>query len=305
MSTLHELRRRLMQQPRLRAVVDAARLMRRYGTPHPTSVRLRHSGNTLFVNPREARGKAVLLCFANGQPCVKNAWHTAIEKLQPTIVVDIGVNYGELLFDARYAPETFVLGVEANESLRPWIERSRSQHPNSQQIRLAFAFASNELQATHTFYIDPESSGRGSGIAREGKTNLIPVQVPTVTIDSFVAERADEDLASQRLLFKIDVEGYEPFVVGGMSRLLRCCRQKVGILEFNTNLMRTAGIDAQQYMKTLASHFPVAFARQAEEFRPFPWATAVDEIANGKKYVTDLLLISDQTLASKMGLSGV
>ncbi len=166
MSALQKLKRRVMQQPTIRAVVDAARLMRRYGTPSPTSVRLRHSGNTLFVDPHETRGRAVLMCFAGGQPCVKNAWHAAVEKLHPTIVVDVGVNYGELLFDAVYPEETFLLGVEANESLRRWIERSAGQHPNAKQIRLAFAFASNATHATQTFYIDPESSGRSSGIAR-------------------------------------------------------------------------------------------------------------------------------------------
>ena len=247
-----------MQQPTIRAVVDAARLMRRYGTPSPTSVRLRHSGNTLFVDPHETRGRAVLMCFAGGQPCVKNAWHAAVEKLHPTIVVDVGVNYGELLFDAVYPEETFLLGVEANESLRRWIERSAGQHPNAKQIRLAFAFASNATHATQTFYIDPESSGRSSGIAREGRTNLVPVSVPTVTIDSFFNDRSDATLAKERLLFKIDVEGYEPFVIDGMQRLLRACGDKVGILEFNTTLLRTGGIDAREYLNKLASVFPFA-----------------------------------------------
>ena len=189
----------------------------------------------------------------------KDAWHAAVEKLHPTIVVDVGVNYGELLFDAVYPEETFLLGVEANESLRRWIERSAGQHPNAKQIRLAFAFASNATHATQTFYIDPESSGRSSGIAHEGRTNLVPVSVPTVTIDSFSTTAQMPRLPKSGYFSKSTWRALSRSSSTACSDSARC-GDKVGILEFNTTLLRTGGIDAREYLNKLASVFPFAFA---------------------------------------------
>jgi Methyltransferase FkbM domain len=126
--------------------------------------------------------------------------------------------------------------------------------------------------------------------------------VPTVTIDSFFNERSDIDLAKERLLFKIDVEGYEPFVIEGMQRLLQTCGDKVGILEFNTGLLRTGGINARDYLDKLAAFFPVALVRRGEQFQPLPWQTVFDDVASGKEYVTDLLLVSHPSILAKMGL---
>ncbi len=81
------------------------------------------------------------------------------------------------------------------------------------------------------------------------------------------------------------------------------CGDKVGILEFNTTLLRTGGIDAREYLNKLASVFPFAFARDQEDFFPLPWQTAFDDVAQGKQYITDLLLVSNATILEKMGLA--
>jgi len=299
MSLASKIRRRVLDQRHVRAVIDAARFWRRYGTPCPTHVKLPVSGNVIYVDRREPRGRNVLICGANGQPTSKAAWHAALGIVKPTIVVDIGLNYGEFLFDYSYPRDTILLGVEANVFLRSWIDRSAGAHPNAAQFKLAFALASNQENSTQTFYIDPRSSGNSSGVIRDDSAKVIGVTVPTVTIDSFFAGMSDDHLRKQRVVLKVDVEGFEPYVFGGMRRLLQLCEQCVGIMEFNSDLIRAGGIDPRVFLDEIIAQFPVVWVRHSSAPEWTDFTQLQSDVASGKRVETDLLLFSQPALAEQ------
>ena len=74
-------------------------------------------------------------------PALKRIWHRANCELRPDLVIDVGANYGEFIFGERYPHAKYVVGVEANLSLRPWLEKSRREHPEREKIAIEFAIA--------------------------------------------------------------------------------------------------------------------------------------------------------------------
>jgi FkbM family methyltransferase len=303
MSFLWKARRRLLDEPHVAAVVDLVKYWRRYGTTRPTRLRFAHSGNILYVDRTEVRGRNLLVCGADGQPETKAVWHSAIEAFRPSIVVDVGLNYGEFLFDAAYSPDATLVGIEANVALRPWIERSAREHPNFAQMRLEFALACDKPSATRPFYIDPSYSGRGSGVKRPGLSSTVEAKVSGITVDSLFSALPDDELAPRRLLFKIDVEGFEPQVMRGMRRLLSVCAECVGILEFNSTLIRSGGVDPVSFLSEMAEAFPTAFMRIHKSVRRVSWQALISDADNVHGLDTDLVLASSPAVAKAIGLA--
>lgn len=306
MSYLWKLRRLVLDQPQVRALLDGARFYRLYGTFRPTQLRLPYSGNTLHVDRREPRGRGVLKHQAAGQPDSKAIWHEAIRRLQPTAVVDVGLNYGEFLFDEKYLPNAILLGVEANPALRGWLERSAADHPNASQLRLAFALASDRAGPPAKFYVDPLSSGRSSAVLRDASAPNEVCEVPTVTVDSFFEQLTDEDLAQRNLVFKVDVEGYEVFVLRGMERLFRSCSQMVGIIEFNSVLLRKSGADPEAFLAELSTRFPRMLVLKNGVFRdlPQPSLDAIRAACGARDVEVDLILFSSASLLDGFSVRG-
>lgn len=289
----------VLDQPQVRALIDSVRFYRTYGTFRPTQLRLPYSGNTLHVDRREPRGHGVLKHQAAGQPDSKALWRAAIRKLQPKIVVDVGLNYGEFLFDESYLPDAVLVGVEANPALRVWLEKSAADHPNRSQIQLAFALASDQAGPPKTFYVDPKSSGRSSAVLRgDTADNQEVYEVPTITVDSYFDQLSDEDLAARNAVFKVDVEGYEVYVLRGMRRLFAKCQGLVGIIEFNSVLLRKSGADPDEFLAELSGRFPRMLVLKNAVFRELPQPTldAVRAACGAQDVEVDLILFSSVEL---------
>ncbi|HEY2841122.1 MAG TPA: FkbM family methyltransferase [Pirellulales bacterium] len=306
MSYLKKLRRMVLDLPRVRALIDGVAFYRAYGTFRPTKLRLPHSGNTLHVDRREPRGRGVLKHQAAGQPDTKAIWHQAIRGLQPMIVIDVGLNYGEFLFDEKYTAGAILLGVEANPALRGWLEKSAADHPNSAQIRLAFALASDRAGPAATFYVDPTSSGRSSAVLRDEDDASQACEVPTVTVDSFFDQLTDEDLATRNVVFKVDVEGYEVFVLRGMRRLFGRCKGLVGIIEFNSTLLRKSGADPDAFLLEISDRFPRMLVLKDGQFRDLaqPSLAALRTLCGAQEVEVDLILFSSASLLDSVTIRG-
>jgi FkbM family methyltransferase len=173
-------------------------------------------GTTLYVDP-ENRSMV---------PSVVAGYYEAREldifealAAHSSLFFDVGANIG------MYS----VLGCRASSSLRVYafepiaenqaiLERNIADHGLGERVRVQPVAASDhdgvatirvvDDSGMHSFELQP---GRGS--ARE---------VPTVTLDTFTA---DEGLLPD--LVKIDVEGHEPAVLGGATRLFERCSPTV------------------------------------------------------------------------------
>jgi FkbM family methyltransferase len=289
-----------MQIPRCRYIYDDIDMFRKYKRFRPKKLRPAGSNNFIYVDPSENRGRAILRGFAGGQPELKKLWRNAVRTLEPTIVLDVGLNYGEFLFAETYSEKARLIGIEANERLQPWIESSKKDHPNSKQMELICALASDKKSEKHTFYVDPAWSGRSSAV-QSAKHKVERREIPSITIDSLFEGRP---LNNETLVFKIDVEGYEPFVLRGMQQLIKDCPRAVGLMEFNSQTLQQLEVDIEEFLAFLLEHFQVYMVDHAGHITPIKKAdfTLMQEALGTKDVETDLLLISQEGIVSQMQL---
>ncbi|MEH7236438.1 FkbM family methyltransferase [Bacillus sp. JJ1562] len=214
------------------------------------------SRNVIYINNAENRGRALLISDGITQSRVTEFWGKAVESYKPSLVLDIGVNYGECIFSTTYERDTTIVGIEANKYLMDYIERSRQQHVNGNQINIIHAFAGEQEKPDQSFFIDTHWSGTSSGVQISEKNSIEKTEVPAITVDSLFNQKM---VSNQRLLFKIDVEGYEFMVLKGMRNLLNNSRDILGIVEFDSRYLEKAGIDLDSYLAFLDGYFEIQF----------------------------------------------
>ncbi|MFD1738379.1 FkbM family methyltransferase [Bacillus salitolerans] len=243
--------------PRLKDVLLKTGLFLKYRTLKvcklPNKIFL-PSSRILYINPTENRGKALLLTNGVTQQRLANFWQKAVNELHPTFVVDIGVNYGECLFSTTYDEMTKVYGIEANHQLLPFLEQSRIEHPNREQIQIVYAFATDQEEGTHSFFVDKNWSGTSSGTRIVEHDMVEEYQVPSITINQLLA---DQLTSEDTLLFKIDVEGFEAYVLNGMNKVIQKANRVVGFIEFDSGFMKRAGTDMEAFFSRVKEHFYV------------------------------------------------
>ena len=240
--------------PTIYSWVRDGKLMVRHQSLSPSKVTL-PSGQTIFVDWKEPRGHAILRGQGKGQPYIKALWKKIMKHLQPDIILDCGANYGELAFYTQYAEHQKVYAIEADASLMPWLKKSHQAHPNQAQIEVINALLGAKSGTSQTFYVDKKWSGRSTALENHGFKDFYTIEIPTISIDDMVSE---VDLGNKGIFFKIDVEGYEPFVLEGMQKLINTSKWQVGIIEFNLNFFEKRGIATTEYIDTLNQHFQIA-----------------------------------------------
>src|SRR5262249_24427955 len=179
-------------------------------------------------------------------------WAEIARRLQPTLFLDIGANYGETGLSLRYRSDAKVYLFEPNPRILPYLKRSTSEQCNADQIKLVPAFVSDQ-PGVMTF----KANKTWSGVSYGADDNAIAdekfeiMSVPAMTIDGLMATLAE--LHSCRLQFKIDVEGFERRVLLGMRRVLSEVSAYVGILEFDAAALARARTDARLFFDELTS----------------------------------------------------
>lgn len=210
------------------------------------------STNKIYVNSEENRGRALLISNGTTQKRLTNFWIKAVKEYSPDLVIDVGVNYGECIFSTNYPTHTHIYGVEANRELLKYIHQSRDAHRNRAQIKIFNVFASDK-EEEKTFYVDKHWSGTSSAAYRPEHEMTEQTTVSTVTIDSII----EEDARNKNILFKVDVEGYEAFVLKGMTELFQQSASALGFIEFNSEYVEKSGVNANDFLQFLQQHFSV------------------------------------------------
>jgi FkbM family methyltransferase len=239
----------LKQVKPLRQAVHQLDILRRFGRLRPDRFVLAGSTNSIFVDSREPRGRAILRNAGGGQPSSKAVWRWALDSGQPDLVLDVGANYGEFVFLPDYSPGTRVIGIEANPHLYEHLQRSLAIHPSRAQIELYCALAARSDGDDTTFYLDGGWSGRSSAVLHDSLVQPTAIQVPTISVDSLFVDSP----SPATVLFKIDVEGYESEVLAGMTRLLAGASAVLGIVECNERFLADVGISLGDFLDQLRS----------------------------------------------------
>lgn len=256
------------------------------------------TNHSMYVNQKDQKGSSLIRNKGITQARIVKFWRRAAAKLQPTLIIDAGVNYGEIILSAAYPANTDITVIEANEELRPCLSRSLSEHPNNSQFRQIFAFVSDEAEPSKIFYVDQLRSGNSSAYhlgTRASHTKF----VQSLTIDSLYPER---DYKGDVVLFKLDVEGYEWNALRGMDRMLTQCRNAAGCIEFNIAYLESKGIDLHAFLRFLHDRFLI-YAPDHDgkltEILPPLYDNVIAYFKSDSK-CNDLVLLSDSSLYEKL-----
>jgi FkbM family methyltransferase len=268
---------------------------RHYGMARPGAVRLPGSRSRIHIDPDDPRAYKILVVaplfgrLARNQPF----WTDACSRLAPTLALDLGLNFGECLFSGDYARHTELHGFEANPRLEPYVRKSRMEHAAREQMHLHFALVSSRPGPDAQFFIDRRWSGGSTAIAglkREEASRYESIRMPVISVDSIMSLRK-ASRPGGTLVFKIDVEGYEFNVLKGMDRTLASPQWAVGLIEFDTVLLKKSGESLEKYWNFLSEKFDVyAFARSAKAVPVASW-DELKGLFRKSEFHTDLLLV--------------
>ncbi len=252
------------------------------------------SSTMIYVNSNENRGRALLISDGVTQNRLFNFWEKSVKTWLPDLIIDVGVNYGECIFSTTYPEQSQIYGIEANHHLIQYINKSKDQHPNKGQITIINALASDKNDNKKEFYIDQHWSGTSSASYKPSHNMIEKVPVRAITIDSLFAQ----NLSYGRVLFKVDVEGYEAFVLKGMTEVLKKCDSAMGFIEFNSEYIEMSGISADEFFTFLQRYFTVYMYIEDDTLVK---ANLIDyeDLQNifGTTYIhTDFILLTDEEM---------
>lgn len=265
----------------------------RYGTLRPSRAKLHDCENWIYIDPHDRRA---IKKFVH-DPIRKRIsppltfWRDFLVKLEPSVAIDVGVNYGECIFGARYPSKTLAFGFEANPHIAPYLRKSRNDHPDAEKITIIEGLVSDTIEESVRFYSDPNWSGTGSAVrSLNNSEKLITSAIPARTIDSVIPRNK---VAGGTLLFKMDIEGYESHAFKGFWQTIDAARLAVGFIEFDTTYIREAGADPKAYYASLCERFDVhrlAVGRSNTLIRVQGFDELWDSRAADARVHTDLLL---------------
>lgn len=279
-----------------------ARILLHFGTLNPERIPLAGSDRELFVDPHDPRARKMIIYKSLRQHVPRNQlfWQKACAELEPAVAIDVGANYGECLFGVEYHSSTRVIGVEANSSLMPCLKRSLGIHPDADQIELHNFLAASETSDDVPFWVMKGWSGGSTAVANltaNGQDDFEKQTVAARSIDDILGPLTLD--SSAPVVFKIDVEGFEPDVLSGMSGLIASQRPLIGILEFDENYLAAAGTDVSRFWESMQQAFDVYWFtdnRHATCLSDQPY-DAVRKLVTRRRIHSDVMLVSRNSAA--------
>ncbi|WP_439690671.1 FkbM family methyltransferase [Curtobacterium sp. SP.BCp] len=166
-------------------------------------------GTRIWYDSSDRRGEALARARGDVNPSSTRLWRAAVELAQFDCIVDVGANYGEMLASIDLSKAQTVLAYEPNERLLPALRRTLGAL--AADVRLRPVAVGRVPDTSVNFAPNTSWSGK-SRVVTDGTASSVTVR--STTLDSEVA-RTPTSLA-----VKIDVEGAELDVIGGMHRLM-------------------------------------------------------------------------------------
>jgi FkbM family methyltransferase len=167
--------------------------------------------------------------------------------------IDVGANIGyfSCLMSLLAGPAGRVLAIEPEPGNLKLLERNVEFNRLTNVEIHSCAAGATEGSAMLGLY-KPSNRGRHSMVDQNMKSTI---KVPIKKLDDLTRKVGDG--ATIWSLMKIDVEGYEPFVIEGARETLS--RTKTLVIEYSPDFLRKAGIDPASLFDALSANFSRVF----------------------------------------------
>jgi FkbM family methyltransferase len=220
------------------------RLRVNYGAPVTTA---RVQGFSLAFDVRCSGMAESLFVHRTYEPTETRAF---LDALRPGMVVcDIGANLGyySLLASRAVGPSGKVIAVEPDPDNLRLLERNlRTNQATNVVIR---GCAVGATRGTAVLHKSPENRG-DHRLYSNGEAARTSVTVPVWTVDEICAEEGVSELQC----VKMDVQGYEPFVLRGMEQVLARSPSVTLLTEFWPMGMEQAGGSSRDFFQWFEQH---------------------------------------------------
>jgi FkbM family methyltransferase len=230
-------------------------ILLRYGTLRPERAKLHGSEHWIYIDAADpcARKKVIEEPLRGKASDNLIFWRDFNRHLNPDLIVDVGLNYGECLFGTDYETNATLYGFEANPRLIPHLEKSKADHPAGPRMTITNCLVSDAPADDIPFFVNPDWSGSSSAV-REMNTRpqTLEFKLPARPIDSVVPLDAAR---GKTLLFKMDIEGYESKALRGFVETLASVARSVGFIEFDAQYITWAGQSPPEYLGWLQQRF--------------------------------------------------
>jgi FkbM family methyltransferase len=167
--------------------------------------------------------------------------------------IDVGANIGyfSCLMSKLAGPAGKVVAIEPEPQNLKLLEQNIAINNLENVLVHPCALGASEGFAMLGLY-KPSNRGRHSILETDAKSRI---KVPVRTLDA-LAKESGPNIKSWSLV-KIDVEGYEGFVLDGAQETLP--RIETLVMEFSPALLKKAGTDPVSILHTLSAHFSCVY----------------------------------------------
>jgi FkbM family methyltransferase len=203
-----------------------------------------YSKYEIYINNNDYRGFIVSKSKGTQREKI-NVWKE-MAKFHPDICIDIGANYGEFSI-VTTSMGLNSLAVEINPIP---VECLKLTFQNFKNMKVEVAAASN-FDGEKSFFFNPTATGSGSFSKNvpDKEIELYNVgggtkelSVPCKKLDTLIKESGKNP---NSFIMKLDVEGHEDAVLGGMSELLHSVKWWRGLMEFSPSAILQSGKSPQ------------------------------------------------------------
>ncbi|MGE9270397.1 MAG: FkbM family methyltransferase [Verrucomicrobiales bacterium] len=270
----------------------------RYGTLKPSKARLHGSEHWIHIDSQDpcAIKKVVHEPLRGKVSDNLIFWRDFNRHLNPDLIVDVGLNYGECLFGTDYADQVKLYGFEANPRLIPHLKKSRDGHPAGERMTITNCLVSDQAAEDIPFLVNPDWSGSSSAVKElNDRPTTLEFKMSAKTVDSVIPAALSKNSS---ILFKMDIEGYESKALKGFTRCISECASAIGFIEFDGQYIRWAGEDPNDYLDWLQEHFDTyrLVSIKSKSIRVVDRFEEIPKLHGDSQRVhVDLILVAKQT----------
>lgn len=215
------------------------------------------AGITLIINQSDRGGQQYESRSSVEEICNQLYPHLA-QQLHPTVVVDVGANYGfTAAVFARHFPDAELLLIEPDPKLSHYI-RVNMRANAILHYRLIQAVCGDKHGGTTAFGVNPGSS-------QDNRVHSLPgwrsVQAPTITLSQVLSPYHDASV-----FIKVDTQGFETQVFKGAEAYLMRSNQWFIKSEFAPNWLESQGNSPEALLANLIENYLVVEAPARTRF---------------------------------------